>query len=801
MPLTPQPPSSEICYHCGTPCTLETIASEDHVFCCNGCFTVFHLLSSNGLSGYYQFEDRSVTTPGKRGKYAWLDEPEASDALLDFANEKMAKVTFHLPAMHCAACIWLLEHLYRIQPGIMRSEVDFLGKKIVLEYSPALLNLRQVVELLDVLGYPPQLTFADSQKSGKKGNLDRQAWYDLGIAGFCFGNIMLLSFPEYLGIQDLRLSLMFSWMILGLSFPVLYAGRGYLANAWRGLRHRQINMDVPIALGIFVLFARSAWDVYHGNGHGYFDSLAGLVFFLLIGKAYQQKTYHLLSFDRDYKSYFPISIGRILKGKVEEVSIGKLQVGDQVQVRSGELLPADGVLVSGDAQLDYSFVTGESRPEKVEIGQKVYAGGRQQGGIIEVALTREVVKGYLPSLWNHPAFQKVSKTSVTDLSNDIARWFTPAVLLVAAAAGAYWYVVDPSQIWNVITSVLIVACPCALALSTPFALGHVLRIFGKRGLYLKSTSVVEELARIDHFVFDKTGTLTHPEKGGVSFSGDPLGLEETPQVTALLRASIHPLSLRLAQHLDSGGTGKATDVIEHPGQGLEGRVEGTFLRIGSPTWLLGVAPEKGTGSQVVIEIEGKVKGSFLLTQELRSGIRPLLQNLSTETGLSLVSGDLEATRSQVTAWIPKDTQLLLGQSPADKITAIQSLQAKGKRVAMVGDGLNDAGALQQSNLGIAVTDHLASFTPASDAILEGRSLPYLPGLIRLARSGMRMIYGSFFISLLYNSVGLAFAVTGDLSPLIAAILMPASSLSVILFNTLGIKLAAHRILPNHQAHS
>lgn len=796
--LIPSPGSdsstSEFCFHCGTECAGETIIEEEHSFCCSGCATVFHLLQANGLSDFYSIGNRQSPKPLEKGKYGWLEDEAISISLLDFHNDSLARVTFRLPTMHCAACIWLLEHLFKVQPGILRSEVDFPRKEIALDYNPKILNLRQVVELLDVLGYPPQLNLADSEGT-KRNRVDRRSWYNLGIVGFCFGNIMMMSFPEYLGIQHSTLSVLFNWIILGLSIPVLYSSRGYFKSAWAGLKHRYINMDLPIALGISVLFIRSSWDVVSQLGHGYFDSLAGLVFFLLIGKIYQDKTYHLLSFDRDYRSYFPISVTQLKAGKEEETPVNKLEPGDTILIRNGELIPADGILVKGKTELDYSFVTGESTPVPVDALAKVFAGGRQIGKAIEVKLVGKMTQGYLPRLWNNQAFRKTNDARVTQLSSRIAKWFTPAVLLIASVAGLFWYFHDPSQIWNVVTSVLIVACPCALALSTPFTLGHILRILGRRGFFLKGPAVVERLADLDHIVFDKTGTLTHSENRTVKYEGDQLSPKELSAVRCLVRESVHPLSRQLYSFLPDSSIGNLEDFEEIPSKGLKGAIDGMNLRIGSAKWLgspTGINPQGEEGASVTVEIDGFVKGVFLMKQELREGISNLLDSLNSEYQLSMVSGDHNYAR-KIFQPLMKGAELKFRQKPEDKLVFVEKLQANGQTVGMVGDGLNDSGALKQSDVGIAITDELAAFTPASDAILQGNSITSLPQFFRLSRIGIRLIHLSFGISLLYNVLGLWFAVTGELSPLIAAILMPASSLSVVLFTSAGVAIAAKKI--------
>ena len=786
--------SSLKCFHCGGACGEETLHDTTHVFCCQGCYTVFSLLKQHSLEGYYQIEAHPGARPYTDERWAWLEDKATVSQLLDFERSDLARVHFRLPSMHCAACIWLLEQLYRVQEGILGSEVDFPRREISIRYNPQVISLRQVVELLSSLGYAPALSMADGEKTKQQGVVDRRLWYELGIAAFCFGNIMMTSFPEYFHLEQGAYASLFRWVNMGLSLPVvLFSARSFYRSAIQGLRHRIINMDFPIVLGIVVLFLRSSYEVIAGIGSGYFDSLAGLLFFLLLGKVYQSKTFHLLAFDRDYKSYFPISVTKLVGDGELNVPVRGLQIGDRILVRNGELIPGDSRLLTGRARIDYSFVTGEAEPVGVALGEKVFAGGRQSGEPIELVIEKGVSQGYLTSIWNNAAFQKEKVADVTRVSERLGQRFTPVVLLIALAAALYWAIVDPREIWNVVTAVLIVACPCALALSTPFALGHTLRILGRWGFYLKGPAVVERLAGVDTLIFDKTGTLTHTDAAHVSYHGRSLTGLERDAVRGLLRASVHPLSRRLYQWLPSGDRVKVEGFKEWEGKGLQGWVDGKEIRLGSKGFVEGDGIPV-TGSMVWVRIGGEVLGYFELQNALRPGSAELLKALAQGYTLGLLSGDHEGSRERMADLLPPGTELRFRQGPEDKMAFIEGLQAEGRSVAMIGDGLNDAGALQQSELGIAVTDDLTAFTPASDAILYGPSLQQLPAFLKLAKAGLRMVKWSFAVSFLYNVVGISFAVSAQLSPLLAAVLMPLSSLSVILFTTGGVSLHARRLL-------
>ncbi|MBL0018591.1 MAG: heavy metal translocating P-type ATPase metal-binding domain-containing protein [Bacteroidetes bacterium] len=796
---SPSAPKMENCFHCGADVGRSPINDGEKSFCCSGCYTVYGLLSSHHLADYYQLQSHPGQRPeGNEGKYAWLADPVQASKLLEYQDAKVAKATLKLPTMHCAACIWLLEQLYKIQPGILRSEVDFPRREVSLSYDPNQVTLEKVATLLDALGYPPALSLADAEegKSGKKDRSGRVLWYELGVAGFCFGNIMLLSFPEYLSLDDPTLSNLFRWLSMGLSIPVVtFSARSYFKSAWSGLKHRMINMDVPIAIGIVMLFVRSSLDVILNTGSGYFDSLAGLLFFLLIGKAYQRQTYHMLSFERDYRSYFPISVNKLMGTKDVMVPVSELKQGDQITIRNGELIPADGFLLHGEGEIDYSFVTGESEPVPVRSGERIYAGGRQTAGPIKLVLEREVSQGYLTKLWNHEAFRKKRTAEITQQSDRIGQRFTPVVLVIAAVAAIFWAIVDSSMIWTVVSSVLIVACPCALALSTPFTLGHVLRVFGRRGFYLKGPAVVESLAEAEAMIFDKTGTLTSVGEAVVSYAGKTLTTVEQNMVRSVLAGSIHPLSRRLYAHFPEDQLLEVEDFEEEKGKGISGTAMGTEIRVGSASFLQ-ISDERNGG--VFVEIGGDLKGRFELSNDLRPGISEVLKELGAGMRLGLLSGDHPGAEAQMRGIMPDGATLMFRQDPAAKLEFIRSMQAEGQKVAMVGDGLNDAGALKQADVGIAITDDLAAFTPASDAILAAKSIHNLPAFLEVAKGALKLVKYSFLVSFSYNAVGIAFAVSGHLSPLVAAILMPLSSVSVVLFTTAGVSLLARKKLTSNK---
>jgi Cu+-exporting ATPase len=782
-----------ICYHCGQPCDEEINFLEEKPFCCFGCKTVFEILNSNNLCEYYNLSE----APGVRldlsdsSRYQYLDEVEIRKKLLTFESETFSKVIFHIPSIHCISCIWLLEHLHKMDSGIIRSEVNFPKKSVTIDFNPSQVKLSRIAALLDSVGYFPSINLQGEKISHDQSQ--KTIVVKLAVAGFCFGNVMLFSFPEYLGIDhsDDNLLRIFSWLNWGLSVPVFFfSALDYLKAAWKSFKQRQINIDVPIAAGLIALFFRSSYDIFTATGSGYLDSFTGLVFFLLIGRWFQGKTYESLAFDRDFKSYFPLAVHRKTENDWKPVIIYELRKGDQVRIRNMEIIPADCVL-SEQAYIDYSFVTGESKPVKVNVGERIYAGGRLIGQPVEVIIETPTSQSHLTSLWNNEAFRKREESNYQKIIDRSARVFTWIVMGIAVVTAAYWQVVAPKEMWLVLTSVLMVACPCALALAAPFTYGSMLRTFGKNNFYLKNADVIERMAVIDSVVFDKTGTLTHTKKPLVLFHGE-LSAHEMGYIKTLTGCSTHPLSNLVNQSIRQKNNSSIEDFREFPGQGLEAKVNGRLLRVGSAVFVgfKGLLPTQA--SCVFVSIDNEIKGYFSIATLLRKNIRQMISHLGQKC-TALLSGDNDSDRGAMNELFGNKVLLNFHQTPHDKLDFIRSLQYQGKKVMMLGDGLNDAGAMKQSNVGIAVTDDTGTFTPACDGILQGDRLHQLDEFLTLAKKSSSILKVAFSISFFYNAIALTFAVTGHLTPLTAAILMPISSVSVVGFSTLAVNYVARNL--------
>jgi Cu+-exporting ATPase len=775
------------CYHCGDPCKPTDIKAHDKHFCCNGCKTVFEIFSENNLECYYDLENAPGKTPPElEGKYDFLEHQDIVEKLVEFNDGDVQIVTLYIPHIHCSSCIWILENLNRLNPNISSSQVNFPKKTVQIQYNSEHTNLRAVVNLLTSIGYEPYISLEDLDKPEK--TIDRSLTYKIGIAGFAFGNVMFFSFPEYFEVSEYWLDQykpLFRWIMFAFSLPVVfYAAKDYFISAFKILKTKSLNIDIPIALGIATLFIRSTVEIVFDIGSGFFDSLTGLVFFLLLGKFVQQKTYNYLSFERDYKSYFPIAVTKLDDNKETNIQVSDIKAGDRLLIRNAELIPVDGILMNGNANIDYSFVTGEEKPVKKSSGDKIYAGGKQAGSSIEMTADKSVEQSYLTQLWSNEAFTKQKPDTYRTLLDKISKHFTLAVLAIATISTITWLFINPSMALNVFTAILIIACPCAIALATPFTMGNLLRLFGQKGFYLKDIKSLEQLTDLQYIIFDKTGTLTKNEKAEIVFEGDSITDEDLGLLKSTLKNSNHPLSRQLYEYLQSQDILTIDDYQEFIGKGIQAKVNNHNVKLGSSRFVN--APEQHNSFETAVHYKDneQYKGKFVFKTSYREGVQNLFHDLKNEYKLAVLSGDNTGEKEFLERFLPTDTPLHFNQKPEDKLNYIQTKQQNDSKVAMIGDGLNDAGALKQSDLGIAISENINVFSPACDAILDAKKLSLLPKFIHGAKKGVKTIKMSFLLSFLYNIIGLYFAITGQLEPVIAAILMPLSSISIVGFTTI-----------------
>ena len=629
----------------------------------------------------------------------------------------------------------------------------------------------------------------------------RRLYLQLGVAGFAFGNIMLFSVPHYAngGPLDDGFQRLFDGLNIAFALPVLlFSASDYFRTAWRAVRTRTMAVEVPVALGLAVLFGRSVVDIVSGRGAGFMDSFAGLVFFLLIGRLFQQKVFDRVAFDRTFRSFLPLSVQvEQDAGGVAAVPIERLQIGDRLLMRRHEVVPADAVLLEDAAQVDYAFVTGEQTPVLLRAGETVRAGGRVLDRAVRLRLLEEASHSQLAKFWSEQVDGRAKEYWLTAVASRFGKWFTVAAVGIAAAGAAAWWP-DVTASLTVATAVLIVACPCAMTLSAPITLGTAMGLLGTRGLYLKHPAIALDLSRIDTVAFDKTGTLTTAgQRTTVEHDGlDDLALS---RVRRLAAESVHPTSRAIAaaasstndargrrqtaSRLRGGGRGalrhRRRDArcdrdrrvhrganrhrLSRPGR-RDPRRRGGAARLGARS-----PRRRGPGSSAPSPHSGRTIKSVC--------------SRGTTAGAAIAGRAVFGRRMH------------FRQSPQDKLAFIAGARAHGRHVLMVGDGLNDAGALAAADVGIAVTDETACLAPACDAVISGDRLAALPAFLAYARRARQVIVACFVVSILYNAIGLGLALAGALTPLVAAIFMPVSSLTIVGMSSGLMRWSARRMLP------
>ena len=727
----------------------------------------------------------------RQDQYAFLDLPAIRTRYITFENEQQVRVNLSLPAIHCSSCIYLLENLHKLEAKVLRVQVHFARKEAAIVFSPAL-ALSELALLLNYIGYPPDF----SKNELGKVKQDRTFLFQLGTAGFAFGSIMLWSTPDYFGLGADNAEFRNFTAVLSFfaSLPVLlFSARPYFVSAFKALRSKRINLDVPITLGIVALYTQSILQIFSWKGAGYMDSFAGFIFFLLIGKWFQNLTYASLSFDRDFSSFFPVAIQRLQADLSKEiVPVEQLQIGDLIEVRNEEIIPCDSELLSAETFIDYSFVTGEALPVLLKKGALVYAGGQVQGLACLLQVTATTNRSHLTQLWNETK-DKTPKNQMIRYQDRLSRYFLLILLLVASGSAMTWYFVEPSSVFRVVVAILIVACPCALALSAPFTLGNAMRVFGKAGLYLKNTSVVEAFTTIDTIVLDKTGTLTDTTSFQITVTHNDLTSQEFAVFVNMARQATHPLSKALALANQTTPVLELLAFEEIKGQGIRAHFEGQTYLLGSAVFI-GEA-HLAKGSELFLKIQNRSAHLVFTSSWRTTAIERIIQGYGA-INCYVLSGDHNQDQAALLRLGFLEAHLFFELSPQQKADQIKQLQKEGKQVLYIGDGLNDVGALGTADIGIALSEDMFRFTPSSDGILEAKSLGNLIQFMGIGRYAKRVLQICLAFSLSYNIFGLSIAISGQLTPLIAAILMPISSITIVLLSTLLIQTKYRRTIKN-----
>lgn len=792
------------CLHCGLPIAADA-HGEDQRFCCSGCHAAYQLISGEGLEEYYElrrkFSDRpesSVDPELAAHSFVDLDAPRFTEQHVQLLPGGRMQTTLRLHGIHCAACVWLLERMPQIQPGVIDARVNLPKSTIDLVWHADQVKLSQIAHQVASLGYRAA-PLGSSKLALEQKKLVRQQLVQIAIAGACSGNVMLLALAIYLGewtgmaAEHLQL-LRFACTAVGL-VSLLGPGSVFFRGAWAAIRTRTSHMDLPIALGLGVGAVSGVWNTLAGHGELYYDSLSMLVFLLLIGRALQAWQQRSACDAVDLlQQLTPGTALRVRDGLVETVPIEAIVPGDILEVRAGDMLPVDGSVVLGTSEIDTSLLTGESLPQVVAIGDEVTAGTLNHSRTLRIQAVRVGTETRLAGLLTAIEQAGIQKTPIVQWADRVSGIFVMVVTCVALVVGTAWWFID-REVWSDrVIAVLIVACPCALGLATPLAIAVALGRSARRGVLIKGGGPLQRLARPGTLILDKTGTLTEGCLTILEWQGDQRALA---WAAAAEVGNQHPVAQALRAELDrreSSASATAQNITSHLGSGVSAWIEGHKVVVGNRKLQLseGCAMEEltdaklnsivaGGQSPLLVSIDGRVAGVAALGDSLRPEAQQVLERLALRGWkLHILSGDHPRIVAQLAERLRLPGENCHGGvSPEGKLEFVQACLNAGGPVVMVGDGVNDAAALAAADVGIAVRGGAEASMQAADIYLANGSLAGIEDIICSSQRTLRIIRRNSVASLLYNFMSVSLASVGWLHPLAAALLMPVSSLTVV----------------------
>ncbi|MBF0158642.1 MAG: cadmium-translocating P-type ATPase [Magnetococcales bacterium] len=793
-------PSSLSCYHCALPIADEIdirygdATGQEHHFCCQGCLAAYHMIHGAGLEEYYRRRDPAITgmrpTTTDPNHWAAFDDAEFQRRLVRPVGDGV-EICLLLEGMHCAACVWLNERVLQGLPGIRSARVNFATHRATVRWDPQQLSLSHILASIDGIGYhaepydPDRIEQIHQQR-------DRALLLRLGVAGFGAANAMFIAVALYAGYFsgiDHELKQFFHWVSLAIALPVvLFSGMVFFRSAWSSLRLKRLTVDVPVATGIVVTFGYSVWVTWRGHGEVFFDSVTMFIFILLTGRYLESAARRKAASATERLLSLEPRTARVLRDATElEIPVRELQRGDQVIVRPGERIAADGLIRQGRTSIDESMLTGESLPVVRSIGDRVAAGTLNQEGAILFEVTHAGDETALAAIVRLVEEAQTRRSPMQSLADRIAARFVVVILALALLTALGWWWVDPAQAIEHAVALLIITCPCALGLATPAAMIVASGSAAHRGVLIRGSEVLERLARVNRLVLDKTGTLTcgtpHVEQL------QPLSGITAQQLLALVAGveqfSEHPLAralVREAKLRDIAPVTGITEVISHPGAGVTAQHAGQTVWVGRPDFVSATedelppqAPWSWIGCRVATELWGWIALSDAPKADAAATIAALQQR---GLRVTLLSGDHQAVVDAVAQQVGI-TEALGARLPQQKEYHVAQWHDQGDWVAMVGDGINDAPALARAAVAIVVENAADVSVATADVVLLNRRLESLVYTVDLARGTMRCIRQNYTISLIYNSLAIPLAMAGLVIPVVAAIAMPISSLIVI----------------------
>jgi Cu2+-exporting ATPase len=841
-----------VCAHCGLAVPANLVRERDsEQFCCGGCRQVYTLVHEWGFDQYYRLVERQQDAPGPArvsGRtFADFDDERVQAEGTEQVGLERRRTRLYLEGVHCAACVWLVEKLPAVLRGVDEVRLNVGSGVAEITWRPGHQRLSVIGRALDRLGYTPHIHRASGAQEARRAE-DRAGLARLGVAAACAMNLMFLHGALYAGEHAgmaAPFESFFRWFSLAVAIPVLaYSARPFFQTALAGLRARIVHIDLPIAIALAVTFAVSAWNTLRGSGPLWFDSLAMLVAALL-GARQLQRSAQRAALERadSLRGAAFLEFARRLDGDgpdapAVEVPLAALVQGDRIEVRSGETVPADGLVVFGRSSLDNAVLTGESAPAPVREGDAVHAGATNLGArlVVRVDAAGEKTRvGALLAIVQEALSKKPALLQTTDL---LARRFVQGLLVLAAFTGAAWWREGPPVALERVVALLVVACPCALGLSIPLAMSVALMRAARSGIFVKNPDALERLRRVDTVLLDKTGTLTEGRMTVARWHGEDVALQfaralESESAHAVARAfqrsargdelpegdaSGHRRSLRedlqktrsdreedgiRPEGISSLRIVRAVkDVVESPGQGIAGRLDGHDVRVGIRAHVeaggatipadLGAAADEIVAdglSPVFVALDGRVRGVAGIGDRLRADARQTVAELRARgVRVRILSGDHPASVGRVARELDlPGTDALGGLTPEAKRDIVAGLVAGADRpgaVVMVGDGVNDAAALALADVGIAVHGGTGATIVAADVVLTREGVAPLVEILDGARRLRGVVRRNLGFSLLYNAGAAAFAMAGLVGPLGAAVLMPCSSLAVVLSSAL-----------------
>ena len=797
--------ATRACFHCGEaiPAGIDITIPHDgraQAVCCHGCAAAAEWIGRLGLGDYYRLRSEPAQRNEGATDYSAWDRPALARLHVRQAAADRAEVVVLVDGLRCAACAWLIERALGTLPGVREVGVNAAARRVQLAFDPARVRLSQLLDALARLGYAPHPLTAEALDSLRRQE-SRAALKRLVVAGLGTMQAMMYAVALYAGVfEGIEPAVrdFFRWLGFLVATPVvLYAARPFFAGALREWRAGRLSMDTPVAIAIALIYAASLFETIRGGHEIYFDSVSMFVFFLLVGRTLEMRARHRAGDVVDALARLQPALAERRRrddGEAfETVGVHELEAGDEVRVGAGATIPADGVLLSAHCRVDESLLSGEAKPLPRRRGEAVVAGSIALDGPVQVEVRRIGADTVLAGIVRMVTRAAGERPRLARMADARAARFVIRVLVITSLVAVAWMYFDPSRAFAAALAVLVVSCPCAFALAVPTAMTRAVAVLAKRGVLVVEADALEALAAADHFVFDKTGTLTEPRLDRARSVAVRADLDEALAIAAALeQASSHPLA-KAVRAAAGDALPLAGRLRETAGAGVEGEIDGVRYRFGLAAFSTGHADDGEAAALVLADESGEI-ARFAIDEAPRPGAVDMLAALhAAGIGTEIVSGDAEARVAAMAAQLGI-AHWQSGARPDAKLARLATLRASGKRVAMVGDGVNDAPVLAAADVALAIGDGASLAHAASGILLGGSRLDTIIEARTIARRMQRTLRQNLNWALAYNLSVVPIAALGFVPPWLAAIGMSASSIGVIL-NSLRIGREATPIAP------